>query len=129
MAEQDDIQLDRELRDAVGDEKADLADAIVFGLEVEHAISNSKTLSYLLDRAQAEIDAATMLFLCSSHLDTEEMICAHRRAHVARTIIDWLNEAVREGHEAAKAIKADEMMSERLEDAETIPPENEADYD
>ena len=109
--EKDDALLDSELREALGDERGDLADRIQFGLEVENWLAVNPAAAYLVGRAQDSIEEASTLFLNASELDTPEVKAAHFQAYVGATIIEWVTEAINSGREATKAITSEEDMN------------------
>ena len=78
----------------------------VFGKQVEQFLE-SDIGSYLVGRAQEQGEAAIMELKDADPFDHDKIIKIQSRIKVAESIIGWLGDAIRAGHQAAEHIQED----------------------
>lgn len=79
-------------------------EAAVFGREVEHFLTGAIG-SYLVKRAQNEIDAALNGLREVDPEDAKAVRALQNEAKVAQLVIDWLAEVIRRGQIATQVLE------------------------
>jgi len=84
------------------DPKVELA---VFGREVEQFIDESPIGKYVVERAQADIEAAKTELLTVDPSDVAKIREIQGRAAIANSVRQWLREAITTGRNAAAILE------------------------